>query len=344
MSRKVLSKRYFWADGVRATAIFLIVYVHQLSLLPPLTRGDLWIWVPNLFALLGVPLFVMLSGALLLPKKEKLLPFLKKRTVAVLLPWVFWVTIYFLLEAYSMSGSYSFSELLRLFYRTFFSRFWFLPLIFGLYLLTPLLRVFVQNAGRQVLLYAVSLWFLGIVVLPTLNFFYQPSFTPNNSMFYYVLQYTGLFALGHLLLNTNLIKKSNFFWVTLFLGSVIATYLAVYLTMGGKSIEKALFFSQIFSPTVVFGVLAAFMLLHNFYQNHVPKNKTIKKVFFLTSQAALGIYLVHELAQGFLVTFLPKVPVLPFFLALPLRAVLVFGITLASVLLLRRIPLLKHFV
>ena len=96
----------FPVDLIRTVAIFLIILVHANNF-PYTLSGNItptasfnW-WTVNTYAAignLGVPLFVMLSGALLLdPAKceEPMRVFFKKRIERIGLPMIFWTIAYF---------------------------------------------------------------------------------------------------------------------------------------------------------------------------------------------------------------------------------------------------------
>ena len=48
----------------------------------------------------SVPLFVCLSGALLITKKDSFIVFIKKRFNKVIIPYIFWVVIFIILELF----------------------------------------------------------------------------------------------------------------------------------------------------------------------------------------------------------------------------------------------------
>ena len=82
-------------DIARCLAIFIVICLHSLGLLDMSTDqgygNHLIIRSLYSFASIGVPLFVMLSGALLLGKKESINCFYKKRARRLLLPFfAFW--------------------------------------------------------------------------------------------------------------------------------------------------------------------------------------------------------------------------------------------------------------
>ncbi len=92
-----------WIVWIRALAILQVVYLHILA--RPLqawqsTEPSMW-HVANIIDSLGrvcVPLFFMISGYLSLARYDNWKIFYKKRVMSIVLPFVFWWTIYFFLE------------------------------------------------------------------------------------------------------------------------------------------------------------------------------------------------------------------------------------------------------
>ena len=85
-------------DVIRFVAILVVFSIHCMAGLDAQRDSDTNIFISNLlhaFQGIGVPLFVLLSGALLLGKQESPLVFLKKRMVRVLIPFLSWSVILF---------------------------------------------------------------------------------------------------------------------------------------------------------------------------------------------------------------------------------------------------------
>ena len=348
--QKSENKRYLWADVIRVIAIFLVVFVHNLFFLPQNTLGTLWMWVPFLYAQLGVPLFVMISGALLLGRDESLSYFFRRRIRVVLLPWIFWIGIYILTDLFlQKQRPDSIGEWIRYIYEMFFSRFWFLPMIFGLYLLTPILQELLRKAGKSVLVYALVFWYFSFALLPALYKVFGIYSSLDSSLLRQVMQYSGLYVLGYLLAQRQYFQKPLRFWVILFLASVGGTYISVFLTSFTLSEQHTdPFFFRIFSPTMIPGVIAAFMVLFQLSERWEKKvSHRTRSILQAMSMAALGIYLVHELVQESIALYTPGVDVflhnISPLLASPFRAVLVFLISFAVISILRKIPLVKLF-
>ena len=167
-------------DLIRTLAIFLVVLLHSslmtLQLFP--SSSPYW-WAASVYksiALPCVPLFIMLSGALLLqPAKvnEPTRVFLKKRLSRVGLAFAFWTAIYTIWSFYisntpitlaNVGQSISFDLFSGAYYH-----FWFIYLIVGLYLITPILRVVIAYGGDKMIRYLILVWFVGVGIVPLLR-------------------------------------------------------------------------------------------------------------------------------------------------------------------------------
>ena len=144
-----ISSRLLWADVVRILAIYLVVATHSSG--------------ANNFTKIGVPLFVLLSGSLLLPKQETYKTFFKKRVLKVLVPWIIWTFLYMAFNFYFHDyRPASVSDWKYFFELTFLTQLWFLPLIFGLYLITPAIKIFNNSAKKIDRIYILIFWFLSV--------------------------------------------------------------------------------------------------------------------------------------------------------------------------------------
>ncbi len=167
-------------DLIRTLAIFLVILLHASNeiLQAPSVPQEYW-WTAVAYksvSLVCVPLFVMLSGALLLqPAKlnEPIRVFLKKRLSRIGLAFAFWSAVYlawgfFLTNTPVTLGNIGKGILYDLFSGANY-QFWFIYLIVGLYLITPILRVIIAYGSDRILRYLLLLWFVGIAIVPILQ-------------------------------------------------------------------------------------------------------------------------------------------------------------------------------
>lgn len=240
---------------------------------------------------LGVPLFIILSGALLLtPTKadEPMRVYYKKRFARVGLPMIFWTVIYFgwsfgvrgtpfsvyNMEQGLLSGSY---PLL-----------WFLYLLVGLYLVTPMLRVFVKHVDHRKFTVLLSIWFVGTVITPIIHTFTTFSFNPLS---FVVLDWVGYFLLGIYLINT----KIRSLWAYLgLLGGLIVAILGDWFLTASMGESYTGFFHGYLSFNMIIASAALFLLLTRIPQSRIDRlNPTVNGVIHWIGQNTLPIYLLH---------------------------------------------------
>ena len=101
MSRLMQSNRQNieWLDSLRVIATIGVIMIHEATPVVKMSYGGNmgnW-WTGNIFdsaVRFAVPLFLMLSGATMLGREYDLKTFYKKRFVRVLLPFLFWMLVY----------------------------------------------------------------------------------------------------------------------------------------------------------------------------------------------------------------------------------------------------------
>ena len=172
-------ERIGWVDLLRVIACFLVVFSHSCDAFVAVFDSDRATFLQG--ALAGsfvracVPLFVMMSGVLLLPVRTGTGAFYRKRIGRVLLALVFWSltlpVLYYLYMRYVGTSSPSIDPALftgeatlhkmwtfvfNFCYDT--TPLWYLYMLVGLYLIMPILSVWLQQASRRDLKLALWLW------------------------------------------------------------------------------------------------------------------------------------------------------------------------------------------
>lgn len=354
---KILT-RFEFLDIIRAYAIIMVIVVHSSGpALYAFTSLPESTWMTanyfNSFARTCVPLFVMVSGFLLLiPNKEETLPyFFKKRFGKILTPYVFFSIFYLWWKHKIRLEPLTFDRALH--------QFWsgtpdyhlvFMSILIGLYLLTPILRVFIQHAPLSTQLYFISIWFSGICASYFLTKFTGYSINPY-------LQVTPLF-LGYYLLGAYFRQitfkpKSLYLFVVIVSGWLFTALMTYKYSKLGKGFD-ATFYGYI-SPNVVLMTIGSFLLLRNestllFLKKRPILQSAVEKL----SISSFGIYLVHVAILDLLATgtvgrwlHLPMTLTATTFdpiFSIPLLTLIVLTISTLIVLSLQRIPLLNHLV
>ncbi len=289
-------------DLIRTVAIVFIIWLHaanephQIITLPLMSQSEIWRWwtvnIYDSFTRIGVPLFVMLTGALLLqPSKiEPLGVFFRKRFARIGLPFLFWIAAYFAYDFLVIHQPFSWNFIVQGILTGPYYHFWYLYMLLGLYLLTPILRIIVAHANRQLLKYFAIIWLLGIIIVPVPTYFGAYHLDANLLT---IPWWLGYYFIGVYLISVKVDR--SLLYILFILGGVltaVGTYLVTLLVGGGMS----LFFQDYFSPTIILGSIALFTLLlsvrtpsNQVEANHTKTNWLIHQI----SQNTLGIYLFH---------------------------------------------------
>ena len=342
-------------DLIRTLAIILVIMLHASNLTLQASSIPIGYWwiavVYKSLALSCVPLFVMLSGALLLqPAKlnEPISVFLKKRLSRIGLAFVFWSAIYlawgFYVTQYPITLTNIGQGILFGLFSGSYYQFWFIYLIIGLYLITPVLRVIVANGSSRILRYLIILWFFGVAIVPILQLISGVTF---NSSVFVIGGWIGYFILGSYLQKIKL--RSAILCGALILGFV-CTILGVWLmTYPLASMGQNNFFFDYLTANVIIGSAALFMILMKFRPDWPGSSHNIaNRIVNAISKNTLPIFLFHVIILesfefgylGFKLSYTTLNPLIE----IPLITVLTLFVTLGLILLMRRVPILKKLI
>lgn len=297
--------RVFWADNLRAFATVAVIFLHVSAGPVPHPFGSVspffW-WVANIYdssVRFCVPIFVMLTGALLLPKDYEIGDFLKKRLFRVIFPLVFWSIIYiiFSLSVKVLHGDkIILSETTRYIYMSFKNgssfHLWYVYMIIGIYLFMPIIGKWVRNCSEKEILYFLLIWLCTI-------FLNQPIISklkPNIELAYFS-GYIGYLILGYYLSIKTFknLRKTNTLSILLIVSGIIITAVGTYFESYFKSQYNGVFYKYL-SPNVLIMSIGIFVYLRNQNSDHTK----LKVISNFISKYSYGIYLVHVLVLTFL--------------------------------------------
>ncbi len=346
-------------DLIRTVAVILVILLHAAIESAPnidiMSPQGVQLWVTsNVYSSLAwsaVPLFVLLTGALLLqPSKvnEPLKVFFTKRFNRIALPLIFWGIAYFAWRYFVNSEALTPNSIIQGIFAGPYFQFWFLYLLIGLYLLTPLLRVIIAYANWNLIKYLLVIWFVGTAVVPLFGL-YQ-GITPQVTWFKAtVFTLTGL--IGYFILGAyiNKIKiRSSILYLALAL-SLIWTVLGTYLLVGTLGEQYTQFFHDASSFNVIITSIALFLILSTL---SLPKSAIqisgTNRIFQLISKNTLPIYLFHvivleTLQRGFL-GFKISLNTMSPIIEIPLITAVTLFICLAVIVPLKKIPYVKRII
>lgn len=340
MANKV-KKRIFYIDELRAIAILSVILCHTAGTYRPFIYDNLKLAVPgflNLVGFIGVPLFFMISGALLLNRDYTLSEFFKKRFTRILYPFIFFMVITLLLQHFVL-GAHT-SQLIKIFFGS--DRYtWFVWVIMGIYLFLPVINSFVKEYGLRGVEYFLAIWFV-TVILNTAGLY--PFYRFDLS---YFANFIGYFVLGYYITNKEFNisdKKMMIFSIILFVVTILCNY---YMSMHHLLPESK--YMCIFTVLSSMAVYLFFKAISSYSENKSESligrihNKIeaglIGKIILSISVCSYGMYFLNSLLIAFYKTLDIH--------ALKMLPVLFVGIAFLSwfiVFLLDKIPGMKKFV
>jgi surface polysaccharide O-acyltransferase-like enzyme len=315
----------------------------------------------NALVIMGVPLFVILSGALLLqPSKanEPIKVFFKKRLARIGLAFAFWSAVYLAWSYFADAQVLTFKSVVQMLLSGgVYYQFWYIYLIVGLYLLTPVLRILVAHSDRGLLRYLIVLWFVAAAGVPLFHLI--TGLTVDSNLFL-LAGYVGYFILGFYLMGANV---QNRLWKALLVVGVVWTIVGTWLmAYPFHYIGQYYFFLDTISANVILASIGAYMLLSKRPVDWPGKNHPrLSRLIHTISVNTLPIYFLHVIIiesvyRGYFQLFKISLLKISFFgynltpgifnpiIEIPLAAIVTLFICLGLILLMKKVPVLKQLI
>ncbi|MDD3223936.1 MAG: acyltransferase [Clostridium sp.] len=308
------NKRIEYFDVLRVTAMFAVILNHTWGYFSelnyPIYNHTLRWQVDNVlltFTRFDVPIFLMISGALLLDsKKNNSIKYLfKNRLHKILVPFITWDIIYIIIYRHSGGKYVIFKEFIKSIFsaRDYAGHLWYLYVIVGIYLITPLLSCFVNKENKSLINYMLLLWIVFGVLIPFFQGFFPGAKFADYANLNLLSGYVGYYVLGYKLANTN--KKFNM--IKLFIIFIIGWFMTAAMSyfyqnkIGGFST-----FPQNFTnPNIVIMSFAIFAFIRQLVQEH-KLSKKVKSIILNISYLSFGIYLIHYLFRNISIIIFQK--------------------------------------
>lgn len=352
---RTVDGRLAYADLLRVLATIAVIVLHISGSYLSQTAVGSSSWTALLtydaLAHWCVPMFVMLSGAFLLdPKKSvRLRDIFLKYILRILVALVVWGTLYALLDYGHTDWHFTWSGIKSALNHVLWTdthyHLWFLYMMIGLYLVTPILRAFVRGASRGDLHWFFLLVFVFYSLLPTLQALFPnqmalPVTWSNRFNIHLVLGYVGYYVAGYYLKNYTLGRIAEFsLYILGILGAVATVWASTVLSRHQGSFCDILF--EYRSPNIAFMAVAIFVLFR--YVLGVSEERSRRQRLGGVARISFGIFLVHDffimLLRHFGVTALSFNPVI----SVPVLSAAVFLCSFAVSWLISKIPLLGRY-
>jgi surface polysaccharide O-acyltransferase-like enzyme len=336
--------KFQWAEDIRFLATIGVIVLHVSA---PGLYGNIstpeWMGLNVIDSVVRccVPLFVMLSGALLLQKDRPLWTFYQNRLTRIVIPFLFWALTYclvsfcksFLHTGWDNAKQLAIDMLKDIFiYDGIFKHkayhLWYVYMIMGLFIITPILRYWIKKVSKTGLTISLVIWYglfytyyyLGETFFP---FFKLPIF----------VEYIGYYLLGYLIGNMSFEKlNTKIIFFCLFCFGGITAFGTYFLSSQCGHLDQT--FYGYLSPNVVIFSITVFIGIKKTYITNTKLNDTIRFV----TKFSFGIFLIHPLILQSLKEIGISSMLIHPLVGIPVTVSLCFFISLSFIFMLHKIP------
>lgn len=301
--------RLLHLDFLRIISIFLVVFNHTNTkgyLLftqaqqSPLYWGYLFF---SVFDKVAVPLFFMISGALLLGKKETFTYIVRYRFWRFFLVLIIFSFVQYCFQIEFDPTRFSLYNFFSGVYSTqYATAYWYLYAYLGYIIMLPILRKFVQTIDDQTILYFIAVFILIKFILPSFSLFVwqdkvkiNSSFNVgvlNDSIFYPIIGY----FLEHKLSSKYFTKKTLYILSCISIFAIIITCLTTTYSCTLSNDWTSNHAEKFHKMLIVLPTITLYLVSKYFFCNRPLSEKT-SSMLKLLGGTTFGIMLIENLLR-----------------------------------------------
>lgn len=298
-------EKNIYISYLRIIATLFVVLIHaSTGFLPAFDASSFnWNyanWI-NAATRCAVPIFVALSGALLLPKEENTVLFYKKRLPKIFYPFAFWTIIYIIYYFYRYTNFsvLSISQVLNITWDKVLhganAHLWYLYMIIGLYFTLPFLKKIIQQASIREIEIFLLLWFLSLFVNYKMFYNYFPKIDLT-----FFSGYVGYLVLGYYLS----IKSFSIRPITPYIGYILVVlftgYMTWYLSTKQHKYDPT-YYNYLFFNTALATTFLFLAIKYTF-----ANKQTMPSWLNTIDRYSFSIYLIHILPLNYIHPWVTK--------------------------------------
>jgi len=281
-----MNKKLYWIENARTAALISVILLHVAGQgLYSKTPVPAPAWVVAAFFesfRFGVPVFIMITGALVLSKEIEVVQFYKTRFHKIVLPFITFSLIYiaatFGIEKLISEGLTQ--DLIWYTYKGFingaFYHLWYVYLLINLYVITPILQIIIKRLDKKNLEILLGIWLIYII-----SYGYNSGGLFDNKLIMNFLGYTGYYISGYYVLKY--LKPSRLLGILLFTAGLLSTFVLTYSS-------KTLTYYEYNTLNVFFEAAGMFIFL-----KAAKKNYKLRKTRNFINKYSYTVYLLHAM-------------------------------------------------
>lgn len=280
---------------IRITACFFVVLLHS-SAMGLNKSNDSWPYLNIIDSMtrVSVPLFIMLSGALLFREKPDTFNKIIKRVLILLSCLIFWSVVYICRDrsVYFEIRNLP-SYLSEIFHGPVKYHLWYLYVVVGIYAAIPILSSAYKNSSMKSVFTYSLIWFM-ICFYEVFKFAFHSTYNiPETFNLSFLSSIMGYLVVGKLVFdlckNGNINFSKKLLLAIFILSGILTSYLVYILSKNIDSINQGPY--SYISPIVAVGAISLFTLLLKLGEGLSRHDKTIKTL----ASGTLGVYCMHVL-------------------------------------------------
>ncbi len=357
MSSENKPKRIFYIDQLRTLAIIGIICIHIALIWEGRGIGEFNRLLKFIFVTIGrygVPIFLSLTGVLLLNRNYGISDFLKKRFPRIIWPWLFWMAIAIAFIIFTQMQFPYFNSIIQVVnfaVKEFLTSRWYVWMLIGVYLVLPIINEFVKSKGLKGVEYYLILWIITSIICCISIYFNISTYFLDLTFFAGPL---GFVLLGYYLHNKTFKYSPNKLVIIGMILFILGIVLKVILICNG--VDMGILRYYIFQTKshleidifVIMQTTGIFLMIK--YLNDVNMkgiglkiakifNTGIpKKLTESLSRSSYGMYLNHYIIIGFITLFITKLSKHSALKWIPFLTIVVVIISWGIILVINRIP------
>ena len=331
-------ERIVWIDLLRVIGVIGVILIHVVSNTIN-TFGNLsnnshtfYVFI-HYFCSFAVPLFVMISGMMFLGKKdltyEKMF---RKYILKIVLIILVIGTLMILMEEIFINKNISLSLFKKVFMRLIegdiWAHMWYLYLILGLYLLTPVFTLITNNIKEKEYKNFVIILFIISILIPSLNKMFDIKIAFNMIS---VSGYIFYYFYGYYIYHFDIDKKYKMFN---YIACILAFAYTIYRAININSLDN------VYSYTTLVPFFFASLTII------ILKNKDIKQGKFINmiGICSLGIYVIHQLFINIIYKVIKFDMIVSYpYIGLIIYSIIIFMCSFLVTYLLRKIRIINKY-
>jgi surface polysaccharide O-acyltransferase-like enzyme len=307
-----------------------------------------------------IPIFVMISGRFHLRPNENGITFkeemkiIYRKIFRIICAIIFWGVVYngtYIVCKYFIKNEtvtvfdiMKISEMIIL--GPAWYHLWFLYMLIGLYLLTPIFRRIINHTEKNCMEYILVLYFIIGTCIPLINIILTklPIFM-GRTIYFPVAElsgYIGYYIAGYYFSNNKLKDKTKTGFYCLAVLSILITIIGTSFMSIYKNKPVGYLYGYLLPTTML--IAYALFIFFNEKIGQVKFSRKTEKIISRVSKYTFGIYLIHALViQIFDIIGLNILIITPI-LSIPIISIMVFIVSEIGTIIINKIPVINKYI